>query len=138
MADLSSSPAVSRRLLACLCAAWCGTCRDYRPLFDEVANKQPGTAVFWLDIEDEADSVGDIDVETFPTLLVADVSADDPAAVAVRFFGPLLPHAQTLARLAESLGAPDASAREAAGLAPEVRALARRLAAAPVSPSSRP
>jgi thiol-disulfide isomerase/thioredoxin len=107
------------RLIACLCAAWCGTCRDYRPLFDEVMARHPQARVAWVDIEDEADLVGDIDVETFPTLLIVD------GADRVRFFGPLLPHAQTLARLVDSL--------EAGGpvqaVDADVQALAQRLAA---------
>ncbi|MGA0569392.1 thioredoxin family protein [Variovorax sp. VNK109] len=125
-----ATPAVAatppaRRLLVCLCAEWCGTCREYRPLFDEVAARHAGLHVLWVDIEDEADLVGDVEVETFPTLLIADV-ADASATPRVRFFGPLTPHAQTLARLVESLDAGTAS--EAAGISQDVRDLAARLA----------
>ena len=52
----------------------------------------------WVDIEDEAEVTGEIDVETFPTLLVGD-------ATGVRFLGPLLPQAGVLARLIGSLHA---------------------------------
>ena len=44
--------------------------------------------------------VGDMDVETFPTLLVAD-------AKGVLFLGPLAPHAAILSRLLASLKGPD-------------------------------
>ena len=46
----------------------------------------------WVDIEDDAELLGEVDVETFPTLVVA-------APEAVRFTGPLLPHADTLRRM---------------------------------------
>ena len=84
--------------VVCLCAAWCGTCRDYRATFDAAAGRHPTLRFSWIDIEDEAELVGDLDVETFPTLLVA-----DPASV--RFFGPLLPQPDHLRRLLASLQA---------------------------------
>lgn len=82
----------------CLCAAWCGTCREYRPLFDALAAEHPQVRFLWVDVEDEDDLVGDLDVETFPTLLIAD-------GTHVRFLGPLLPQAPVLARLLSSLQA---------------------------------
>lgn len=80
-------------LVACLCAAWCGTCRDYRAVFEALAREQPALRFAWLDIEDEADALAafDLDIENFPTLLVA--RGDD-----LRFLGTVLPHANTLAR----------------------------------------
>ena len=88
----------------CLCADWCGTCRDYRALFDALAPAYPGVRFVWVDIEDEADVAGDLDVETFPTLLIADGQT-------ARFLGPLLPQAGVLSRLIESLQADQGSAR---------------------------
>ena len=82
----------------CLCADWCGTCRDYRAAFDQAAAAHPRLVFRWLDIEDEADALGDVDVETFPTLVIGD-------ARAVRFAGPVLPQAGHLARLLQSLEA---------------------------------
>lgn len=82
--------------VVCLCAAWCNTCGDYRTTFDAVASKWPTMRFEWLDIEDESDLIGDIDVETFPTLLVADGDH-------VHFFGPLLPQEGVLNRLIASL-----------------------------------
>ncbi len=79
----------------CLCADWCGLCRDYRSMFVDMAARHPQARFAWLDIEDQADLVGDVDVETFPTLLLAD-------AEGTRFFGPLTPQAQTLSRLLDS------------------------------------
>jgi thiol-disulfide isomerase/thioredoxin len=97
----------------CLCANWCGTCRDYRPLFDELARAHPGVRFEWVDIEDEAEIAGDLDVETFPTLLIADGRR-------ALFLGPLLPQAPVLARLLTSLQAGAAGAAGAGGEAQQV------------------
>lgn len=80
----------------CLCANWCGTCREYRPIFDDLAAAHPQMRFVWVDIEDESDLAGDLDVETFPTLLIADGER-------ARFLGPLLPQAAVLTRLLTSL-----------------------------------
>ncbi len=96
---LSSAPDLPVNWVICLCADWCGLCRDYAELFKQMAARYPGSRFAWLDIEDQADLVGDIEVETFPTLLVADADG-------TRFLGPLTPHAQTLSRLLDSLALP--------------------------------
>jgi thioredoxin 1 len=87
---------VSDSWVICLCADWCGLCRDYEVVFSQMAKRYPAFRFAWLDIEDQSDVVGDIEVETFPTLLLAD-------AQGTRFFGPLTPQASTLARLLDSL-----------------------------------
>ncbi|KQB58529.1 MULTISPECIES: thioredoxin family protein [Acidovorax] len=102
----------------CLCAAWCGTCGIYRPLFNELARAHPEVRFEWVDIEDESDLAGDLDVETFPTLLIADGQR-------ALFLGPLLPQAPVLARLLASLQAAPGSAGaggEAQGVFERVRA----------------
>jgi thioredoxin len=82
--------------VACLCAAWCRLCDDYRVVLRAVAAETAGAGRalvwHWIDIEDEAELLGDVDVETFPTLVVAGRDG-------VRFAGPLTPHADTLRRL---------------------------------------
>lgn len=80
----------------CLCADWCGTCRSWRSELAAEARLHPGVVFSWVDIEDDADAVGDVDIETFPTLLIA--HGDTP-----RFLGPVLPHVGTIGRLLESL-----------------------------------
>ena len=86
----------------CLCAEWCGTCREYREAFENLAASLPEVRFRWLDIEDEAERMGDLDVENFPTLLVA---RDD----VVLFFGTMLPHIGHLERLLETLRAQTAA-----------------------------
>lgn len=107
--------------VVCLCADWCGLCRDYAEVFAQMAARYPDSRFAWLDIEDEAELVGDIDVETFPTLLVADAGG-------TRFLGPLMPQAQTLSRLLDSLVQPG---QPATPHSPATQALLRGLAAAP-------
>lgn len=91
----TSAPSTAWRVV-CLCAAWCGVCRDYQHLFETLSAAHPAIRFQWLDIEDEADIVGDLDIETFPTILIAQGNR-------ARFFGPLLPQAGVLERLVRSL-----------------------------------
>ncbi len=83
-------------LVVCLCAEWCGVCRDYRQRFAQVQAQFPAVRFLWLDVEDEADLLDPLDVEDFPTLLLA--VGNTP-----HFFGPLTPQADTLARLLRAL-----------------------------------
>jgi thioredoxin 1 len=83
-------------VVTCLCAEWCDTCVEYRPGYLALAVEFPQAEFRWLDIEDHADEVGDLEVENFPTIRVT--RGDE-----VLFHGPLEPiHAQ-LKRLLESL-----------------------------------
>ncbi len=92
-------------LVACLCAEWCGTCREYRAPFARLADTHPGACFAWIDVETHADRLDELDVENFPTLLIEDANA-------VRFFGTVLPHAAIVERMLADLtalpGAPHA------------------------------
>ena len=57
-------------VVACLCAAWCGSCREYQATFTELAQRHPEARFAWIDIEDQADLMDDLDVDNFPTLLI--------------------------------------------------------------------
>jgi thiol-disulfide isomerase/thioredoxin len=115
----------ARPLVACLCAAWCGACREYRPTFDALAARFAAVADFaWIDVEDESDALGDPDIENFPTLLIA--SGD-----AALFYGPVTPQAQTAERLVQGAVAGELlplgdDGGDAAALAASVRHLTRR------------
>jgi len=82
-------------IVACLCAAWCDVCRQFRPAFDALAARHPDHRFVWVDIEDEAEIVGDFEVEDFPTMLIQ-------RGDTVVFFGTLLPDAGQLQRLLQA------------------------------------
>lgn len=84
--------------VVCLCAAWCRTCDDFRPGFEQARARHPSLAFRWVDIEDEAELLGEFDVETFPTLVIGGRDGR------VRFAGPVLPQGAQIARLLQSLG----------------------------------
>lgn len=82
-----------RVLVACLCAAWCGVCRDFRGRFEQLQAKFPQATFIWIDVEDQADLLYPLDdVADFPTVLLG--LGNEP-----RFFGPVLPTIESLERL---------------------------------------
>jgi thioredoxin 1 len=115
----ATAPAPADVLVACLCADWCGSCRDYRSRFEQVRAAFPAARFVWVDIEDQADLVDPIEVESFPSILVA---VDGRP----RFFGTVLPHLETLERLIRSQTAHPGGTTLSD---PEVLALTQRLAA---------
>jgi len=82
-------------LVVCLCADWCGVCREYQSGFEQLQARFPQAQFLWIDVEDEADLLHPLDIEDFPTLLLA--VGKEP-----RFFGPVTPQAETLERLIRS------------------------------------
>ena len=115
--DSPSQPTTAPLLVACLCADWCGTCREYLTRFEQLKAAFPAVAFVWVDVEDESELVDPIEVENFPTLLMA-------TRERVQFFGTVLPHLETLQRLVETQLAPGAAAQPPE---PMVQALAQRL-----------
>lgn len=105
----------------CLCAAWCRACEAYAPLFAGIA---PPWRARWVDVEDAAALVGDVDIETFPTLLLFDEEA-------IRFAGAVRPDAATLQALlrAAEQGPAIAVAAPLADLVQRLRDDARRCCA---------
>jgi thioredoxin 1 len=57
-------------LVIALCAAWCDTCSEFRATFERIARTRPDMVFLWLDIEDDSELCGDIDIENFPTLAI--------------------------------------------------------------------
>jgi len=101
----SELPALARRLaahqglvVACYCAAWCDTCRQYRGGFEALAQRNPGHVFIWVDIEENEMLLDDEDIEDFPTLLVQSAQGNV-------FFGPMPPHPEHLERLLQSMDA---------------------------------
>jgi thiol-disulfide isomerase/thioredoxin len=116
--DMPLREVAPTRWVLCLCAVWCGSCRDYQATFEQLAREHPQDRFVWLDIDDDADLVDDVDVENFPTLLVAEGDT-------VRFFGPLMPHAETASRLLASL----AEERDSRAPGDHLQALIKRVQA---------
>ena len=119
--DQHNLPAVNRALasggwtVACLCAGWCGTCATYRHTFEALAQRHPQLRFVWIDIEDQADLVGELDIDNFPTLLI---QHDDTVA----FFGTVLPDPALAERLiAAQLSTPEDELSRLAGATAERR-----------------
>ena len=110
--------------VACLCAAWCRLCDDYRAVLESLADEFDRTGVpvhwHWVDIEDEAELIGDLDVETFPTIIVADGEH-------VRFAGAVEPQRETLQRLLRTTVVNAASDASWPAVTPTVQVLAEGL-----------
>jgi thioredoxin 1 len=91
-AAIAAALSGDRWTVACLCAGWCGTCSSYRAGFEQLAARHPDKQFVWIDIEDQADVVGELDVDNFPTLLIQ-------RADTVAFFGTVLPDPALAERL---------------------------------------
>jgi thioredoxin reductase (NADPH) len=85
-------------LVVGLCAAWCGTCREFEETFSALTERYPERTFVWLDIEDDSDIAGDIDIDNFPSLAVF----RDQRPV---FFGVTLPQLGVVDRLIKALDA---------------------------------
>jgi len=79
-----------------LCAAWCGTCREFRDTFDALKAARPDRRFVWLDIEDDSALAGDLDIENFPSLAVF-------VGERALFYGVTEPAFGTVARLLDAL-----------------------------------
>ena len=103
----------------CLCAQWCGTCRAYEPVFSDLKAQRPELQTHWVDVEDEEDALGDVDITTFPMLLIV----DDRQGLC--FAGPITPQPQTLLRLCDAAAGGDlhASAESASEWRPLLKSL---------------
>ena len=110
-------------LVVCLCAAWCDTCAEFRDTFTRLSRAHPQAAFVWLDVEDDAALVGDVDIENFPTLAVF-------RAGAPRFYGVTLPQegvvARTLSLVLEEKHPVTAVPKEIAGLPAALRPRLRK------------
>jgi len=91
-------------------------------VLQQLAEARRDIVFAWADIEDDADLVGDIDVDTFPTLAIF-------RGGVTLHFGASLPQGDVVARMIDTLA--DRPPRAAAGLPAEVEALARLIGGQP-------
>jgi thioredoxin reductase (NADPH) len=95
-------------LVVSLCAAWCDTCNEFRLAFERIAGARPHMRFLWLDIEDDAEICGEVDVENFPTLAVW-------RGGTLLFYGVSLPQEGGVARLVDALATQGPAASDAPG-----------------------
>ena len=95
-----------RVAVVALCAAWCDTCTEFRGAFERIAAARPDALFVWLDIEDDAQLCGEIDVENFPALAIF-------RGAALLHYGVSLPQEGTVARLVDAMAGRDEPANDA-------------------------
>ena len=69
---------------------------------ESLMDTYPDCRFVWIDVEDQSDLVGDLEIETFPTLLVGNVEG-------LKFLGTLTPQPDVLRRMVNSLLQPGAA-----------------------------
>ena len=108
-------------LVACLCADWCYICEAYKAVFESLRGDFGAQAAFvWVDIEDNEGALGNVDVDDFPTFLVA-------RGDAVVFFGPVMARRDAALRAVQRAQRGESAAIDDAqlqSLAARIRALA--------------
>lgn len=100
--QLAAALRSGRWVIACLCAGWCDSCRDYAVDFAAWAGRSPQHHFVWIDIEDQADLVGDLDIDSFPTLLMQH-------GATIGFFGAMEPDTRQAERLLQALSSRSAA-----------------------------
>jgi len=96
MAGAAAGAPAATATVVVMCAEWCDVCRTLRPSLGELAAMRRDVRFVWLDIEDDAALVGDVDVENFPMLAI--FRGDRPV-----FFGVSLPQQPVIARLVSAM-----------------------------------
>ena len=83
-------------VVVCLCAAWCDTCGEFRTTLEAIAEARPALRFVWLDIEDDSELCGDVEIENFPTLAIY-------RGRTLLHFGVSLPTREVVARLIDAM-----------------------------------
>lgn len=85
----------------CLCAEWCGVCRQWRPQFDALLQALQPARLVWVDVDAQEEVLDILDIEVFPVLLIA----RDGVPL---FCGPIEPSPAMLRQLLQRLEQPAA------------------------------
>ncbi len=81
--------------LILFCAEWCGSCREFKEHFNSI-NRDELSKV-WLDIEDDASLIDEIDIDNLPTILA--VSGDGHTY----YFGEIPPNKTFLEKILQDI-----------------------------------
>ena len=79
----------------CLCAAWCGSCRTIKPELEGLSTDE--FHLYWVDIEDHADALGDVEILAFPTIVVTNTQGK------IHYVGSIEPRLSHLKRLLHAI-----------------------------------
>lgn len=93
MSDLTKVQALN---IFCLCADWCVICREFEPAFKRLSEALPEHNWRYLDIEDDEPFLADMDIQSFPTLVIFNQGKQ------CCFAGVIEPRIDTLQRLVQS------------------------------------
>ena len=107
MSANAPEPRPAGRHVYCLCAEWCGVCREWRARFDALAAAHPQEHFVWVDVDAQEAVLDILDIETFPVLLIADGATP-------LFCGPVQPQLPVVERLLQGLQQPAAGVDPAA------------------------
>lgn len=77
--------------LVLFCADWCTSCREFKSLFETL--DATSLSKRWVDIENDFEAIGEIQIENLPTALVL---SDDESSW---YFGPIPPNLDFLEKL---------------------------------------
>jgi thioredoxin-like negative regulator of GroEL len=102
MSATAPVPRAAARHVYCLCAEWCGVCREWRARFDAMAAAHPQVQFVWVDVDAQEAVLDILDIETFPVLLIADGATP-------LFCGPVQPQLPVVERLLQGLQQPAAA-----------------------------
>jgi hypothetical protein len=71
-----------------VCADWCSVCRSYKVILNDLS----GFDINWIDINDFESLTDEIEIETFPSVIIFDETD-------ILFFGPIEPNKNSLTSL---------------------------------------
>lgn len=111
-------------------APWCGPCRSFAPVFEKVAEKNPGIVFAKVNTEDEPEIAAHFQIRSIPTLMIFRESVilfAQPGALPQGALEEVVARAQAvdMEEVRREIAAQDAAAQEGASGKPESGSEAR-------------